>query len=373
MIPTPLSPVTPPSRWARAAVVAACVGVAALASGCRIMRASGRAIGSLFEAPRPVPNRIRQPVRKDARLAVLWVGHATALVQIDDKIVLTDPVFTTTVGQLSKRLVEPGVDPADLPPIDAVVISHMHFDHLSLGSLSILEDKIRMLLLPRGGTTYLTDFRFPAIELHRWQAWEKDGLRVTAVPVEHVGYRYGLDAAWMPESFTGYVIEYHGMKVYFGGDTAYDQKDFVETGERFKNIDVALLPIGPVEPHELMRHFHVDPAEALQAFFDLGAKRMVPIHYDTFINSTDRPGDALRALSAAEARYEMYGGRVVAPLAIGEQRVFVKKGEDPAAFTVQPITPQPRRPKEPATKPAPAPPTPPPKKEEEIPDDDRLD
>jgi L-ascorbate metabolism protein UlaG (beta-lactamase superfamily) len=336
-------------------------------TGCFAGRALGKSFVSLFESPEKVA-KVADPVRKDARLAVLWVGHATALVQIDDKFILTDPVFTSSVGQVSRRLVEPGVDPKALPPIDAVVISHMHFDHLSLGTLDMLEDKIRMLVMPRGGTAYLSDFRFPSVELRTWQPWEKDGLRVTAVPVAHVGFRYGLDAAWMTDSFTGYVIEYHGIKVYFGGDTAYDQKAFATTGQRFPGIDVALLPIGPIEPRSIMRHYHTDPHEALQAFFDLGAKRMVPMHYGTFINSTDHPGDALADLAQAERSWDL-GTREIARLAIGEQRVFVKRGETVAPTKASAVT-------APLGLPAPAPTTTKPAAapaKKNIPDDQNLD
>lgn len=335
-----------------------------LLPGCLVGRALGRSFGSFFSSPRAVA-KVDNPVRKDARLAVIWVGHATALVQIDDKLILTDPVFTSSVGQFSKRVVEPGIDPEKLPPVDAVLISHMHFDHLSLGSLGMIEGKVRMLLMPRGGTTYLTDFDFPVIELASWQAWEKDGLRVTAAPVDHVGFRYGLDDAWMKESFTGYVVEYHGLKVYFSGDTAYSQRLFVETGQRFPGIDLALLPISPIEPRELMRRFHLDPREALQAFIDLGARRMVPVHYDTFVNSTDEPGDALRELEAARKRVNL-GEREVVPVGIGEHWVFMKQGEKAKGPLPKDVAPPP------------APTTPPPPKQEEpkksdIPDDDRLD
>ena len=335
-------------------------------TGCVYVRAAGRASGSLFKSPRKV-EKLKEPIDKNARLAVLWVGHATALVQIDDKVILTDPVFTSTVGQLSKRLVEPGIDPENLPPIDAVVISHLHFDHLSLGSLEMIQQKVRMLLMPRTGATYLTDFGFPVLELRPWQGYEKDGLRVTAVPVDHVGFRYGADDAWMTQGFTGYVIEYHGIKVYFGGDTAYDQKLFVDVGQRFPGIDVALLPIGPTEPREIMRRFHTDPGEAVQAFIDLGAKRMVPIHYGTFINSTDEPGDALKQLSAAEKKWDL-GKREVAVVAIGERRVFLKKGEGPSVqlekakdswSTIPSVQPA-----KPAAKPAP---------KNDISDDEKLD
>ena len=358
----------------RARSIAAAVLALALAgsslTGCVFARASGKAAGSLFMSPRKV-EKLKEPIDKSARLAVLWVGHATALVQIDDKVILTDPVFTTSVGQLSKRLVEPGIDPANLPPIDAVVISHMHFDHLSLGSLDMIQRKVRMLLMPRGGATYLTDFGFPVLELRPWQGYEKDGLRVTAVPVDHVGFRYGVDAAWMTESFTGYVIEYHGIKVYFGGDTGYDQKLFVNVGERFPDIDLALLPIGPIEPREIMRRFHTDPGEALQAFIDLGAKRMVPIHYDTFVNSTDELGAALAGLTAAQKKWDL-GKREVAVVSIGERRVFLKKGEGPSVTPEKAkdswSTPADKPASKPADKPAskPAP-------KNDIPDDEKLD
>jgi N-acyl-phosphatidylethanolamine-hydrolysing phospholipase D len=351
---------------AATALVLALGGVAL--SGCRIMRASGKAAASLFESPRKVTT-LKDPIDKNARLAVLWIGHASALVQMDDKVVLTDPVFTSSVGQASRRLVEPGLDPENLPPLDAVVISHMHFDHLSLGSLDIIERKVRMLLMPPGGVTYLTDFAFPVLELRPWQAYEKDGLRVTAVPVDHVGYRYGIDDAWMKESFTGYVIEYHGLKVYFGGDTAYDQKLFVDVAQRYPDIDVALLPIAPIEPRELMRRFHTDPREAVQAFIDLGAKRMVPIHYDTFVNSTDEPGDALRELAIATKTWDL-GSREIVPLAIGERRVFVKKGDGPEAASPASAPAKTPPPPAPADKPKPSDK---PKPKDEIPDDQKLD
>jgi L-ascorbate metabolism protein UlaG (beta-lactamase superfamily) len=331
------------------------------ASGCFVFRAGMRSMGAFLSSPREVA-KTKQPVTKDARLAVIWIGHASALVQIDDKVILTDPVFTSTVGQLSKRLVEPGLDPKDLPPVDAVLVSHLHYDHLSLGSLEMIEPKVRTLLLPYGGAAYITDgFSFPSYELRNWQAWEKDGLRVTAVPVEHVGWRYGLDEAWMTKSFTGYLIEYHGIKVYFGGDTAYDQRLFVEVAQRFPRIDLALLPIGPTEPRDIMRRYHLDPREAVQAFVDLEAARMVPIHYGTFVNSADAPGDALEQLAEAQKKVYLGPARVITPLAIGERRVFVKVGEDPAIRA-----PVERAFPPPGSAPAPAPTS-------KIPDDDSFE
>jgi L-ascorbate metabolism protein UlaG (beta-lactamase superfamily) len=268
--------------------------------------------GFLFSSPRPIAGRIVQPRRADARLAVLWVGHATVLLQMDDKMILTDPLLVDSVGQVTRRLEEPGIDPANLPPLDAVVVSHMHFDHLSYGSLDLIERKVRHLLVPQGGLVYVPNYTFDVRELPTWQSFEEGGLRITAVPVRHVGFRYGADAAWMKASFTGYVFEYHGLTVYFSGDTAYDAERFRATAARFPAIDLALIAIAPIHPREYMKATHVDPSEAVQAFFDLGARVMVPIHYDTLVNGFDRPGEARATLQ-----------RVMKERGLGEDRVRI--------------------------------------------------
>lgn len=150
------------------------------------------------------------------------------------------------------------------------------------------------------------------------------GLVVTPVPVDHVGFRYGIDAAWMTKRFTGWVFSYHGLTVYFGGDTAYDAEAFRATRRRFPHIDVALLPIGPVEPRELMKRVHMDGHEAVQAFLDLGARTMVPIHYDTFVNSSDPVGYAQKVLRAAMAQHGLWEDRVRV-LAIGQEETLVAR------------------------------------------------
>jgi L-ascorbate metabolism protein UlaG (beta-lactamase superfamily) len=297
---------------ARAALLATAL---VLATGCA---------GFVFSSPRPVANRVVHPRRDDARLAVLWVGHATTLIQMDDKMILTDPLLEDSVGQLTKRVQEPGIDPDNLPPLDAVVVSHMHFDHLSLGSLDRVEHKARRLFVPQGGTVYIPNYAFEVRELPTWTSFEEGGLRVTAVPVKHVGYRYGVDAAWMKSSFTGYVFEYHGLTVYFSGDTAYDGERFRATGARFPRIDLALIAIAPIHPRGFMKEVHVDPGEAVQAFFDLGAHTMVPIHYDTLVNGLDAPGEP-RATLEKVMQERGLGADRVRILPIGGQAVIVPR------------------------------------------------
>lgn len=281
-------------------------------------------MAAMFGRMRRLPHRITQPVRPEARIAVLWVGHATALVQLDDRFVLTDPVFTDAVGQISPRLVEPGIAPEHLPHIDAVLISHMHFDHLSPGSLAMIEDRVGRLFVPRGGMVYVPPADYPATELGRWERWSDGALEVTAVPVRHNGWRYGADAAWMTESFTGYVVRYHGLSVYFGGDTGYVGETFRETARRFPSMDLALLPIAPIHPREMMARNHMDPPEALRAFTDLGARWMVPIHFDTFVNSRDAPGEVVATLERSVIEQHIDPARVIR-LEIGEQRVLAPR------------------------------------------------
>jgi len=229
----------------------------------------------------------------------------------------------------SKRIVEPGIDPANLPPLDVVLVSHMHVDHLSYGSLDLLEAKTKELLVPEGGLVYIPNYGFETDELKTWEKWERGGLRVTAVPVIHNGWRYGLDDAWMKKSFTGYIVEYNGMTVYFGGDTAFDSTLFKETRRRFPHIDVALLPVAPINPRAYSKARHTDPLEAVQIYRDLGARVMVPIHFDTYPESIDSLGEApvtLRSLMAEEHLTD----KQVLIMRIGEQCVLIpRKAEAP--------------------------------------------
>ena len=278
----------------------------------------------MSEPIRPVTHKVAEPLRSDVGLSILWVGHATVLIQIYDKIIITDPVFTKTVGLLAKRSVEPGIDPAAITRLNAILISHLHFDHFSYGSLDMLP-KQATLILPPGGAEYSPEFGFSNTrEGKTWEAIDEDGLRITPVPVQHFGGRYGFDVLWGPaRPYTGYVIEYKGITIFFSGDTGYNPDYFKQIGQRF-HIDVALLPIAPVEPREFMKRVHTDPAEALQAFEDLGAKILIPIHHDTFFQGLEPEVGYAKKLMQILIEERALQNRVNL-LTIGEQIVLKNK------------------------------------------------
>ena len=295
-----------------------------ISTGCNsfLTRFIAKSFEQLPVSPDTVAAKIEHPVFPQVGLSVLWVGHATCLIQIGDKVFLTDPIFTNTAGMISKRRIEPGILPSSIDRLDYILISHIHFDHLSYGSLLLLP-KTATMLLPPGGGEYTPEFGFSEYqEMNAWTTFEADGVRITAVPVKHFNGRYGFDTAWLDyHTYTGYVIEYQGKTVFFAGDTGYDPEIFKEIGRKF-TIDIALIPIAPVEPHDFMMRVHTDPKDALRIFEDVGAKFMIPIHHRTFVQGLDSSltfaQDQLKQLVSErhiEDRVMIFG--------IGEQRIFV--------------------------------------------------
>jgi len=294
-----------------------------VALGCGRAQTVVRGSTSIFRSSADAPRHDEPGLRVDARLTAQWVGHATVLLQLGDRMIATDPVVVPTVGGLSKRLVKPGVSADAFPDLSLAVISHVHFDHLSYGSLELLAPKIGLLAIPEGAFPYLPEFTFDARDVATWATIEHDGIRATAVPAAHGGWRYGIDAAWA-HAVTGWVLERDGLSVYFAGDTGYDAAQFAAIRKRWPKLDLAILPIAPMEPHTLVGAWHMDPAEAVRAFRELDARVMLPVHFDTFINSLDAPGDAPVVLERELQRQNVPRERV-ALLAIGERRVLVPR------------------------------------------------
>lgn len=218
-----------------------------------------------------------------------YIGHSTVLIEYEGGAVLTDPQFSSH-ALIFKRHVPIQYDLARLPKLDAVLISHAHHDHLDLASFKYIDSSVPVFV-PDGLGKFVGKFiGNPVIELacnasHEFQ----NGLSITAVFAKHTGFR------WTGLRFrrcNGYVIDVPPTRIYFAGDTAYGPHFAKITSSLTINyqpltINVALLPIAGYSPRWLMKGRHMTPQEAIQAFLDLGAKVMIPIHWGHFRISTE--------------------------------------------------------------------------------------
>ncbi|MBB5060419.1 L-ascorbate metabolism protein UlaG (beta-lactamase superfamily) [Granulicella aggregans] len=176
-----------------------------------------------------------------------------------------------------------GMDIQRILPLTAVLISHRHMDHLSPASHKLLGGRVSSVIVPSGVKTDLPTTTFSVTELQAWQVRESSGLGIV-VPVIHDGGRFVGDARSHPDSFAGYLIEYHGMKVYFPGVTAYRADILSNAFTRFGPIDLAIMPICPIVPAEEMLPHHMNPEQAIEVANLLHASAMLPIHFETFVN-----------------------------------------------------------------------------------------
>lgn len=229
---------------------------------------------------------------------ITFVNHATLLIELDGVNILTDPIYGLMVSPVVPRLQRPGIPLDDLPPLDLILISHNHYDHLHLGTLRRLARRDpTTILLPLGDARYGQRSGFQDIvETRWWETVKRKGTRITAVPAKHEGGRFpwGRDKSIC----CGYVLEASGTTLYYAGDTGYAEM-FKEIGARFKP-EGALLPIGAYKPYDWFREIHLNPRSAVQAFLDLGAQFLVPYHWGTF-KISDEPMSEPPALLRQEA------------------------------------------------------------------------
>jgi len=247
----------------------------------------------------------------NGQLGVTFIGHASFFLQMGGMNVVIDPNFARWLFVL-KRLRRPGLLLHDLPPIDVVLVTHAHFDHLHRQSLRAIARQTRReagrapaLVVPHHVFDLVSDLGFrEIIELEWWNAYHAGGLEVTHVPSRHWGARVLKDSY---RGYGGYVLRAGKHSVYHAGDTAYFA-GFREIGRRL-SPQVALLPIGAYNPPQF-RNVHTSPADAMQAFLDLKARWMVPMHYGTFRLSHEPIDEPLEWL-AQEARSAGVKDRVV--------------------------------------------------------------
>ncbi|UJR06792.1 hypothetical protein I4U23_011079 [Adineta vaga] len=241
-----------------------------------------------------IEHKREEILKKSPGLRFLWIGHASCLVQIDNFVFLTDPVFsercgvTPQIGQ--KRYRPPALTVEDLPKeLEAIFISHNHFDHLDLPSVRSLNehygDKLTWFC-GLGGRQWFRDcFIKNVIELDWWQEWKhptKEHIQIAFCPAQHWSRR-GLNdlnrSLW-----GGYAIWNENYRFYFAGDTGYTDNIpiFRQIGKKYGPFDLSAIPIGAYEPRWMMEDQHVSPDEAVQIHIDTRSKKSIGIHWGTW-------------------------------------------------------------------------------------------
>ena len=266
--------------------------------------------GGAAKWPSSVPVTLAKPEARVAGLRITMVGHASLLIQAEGVNILTDPVWSERASPFAfagpKRVTAPGIAFEDLPPIDAILISHCHYDHLDVKTLLRLHDAHAPLIAMPLGNDAIVRAAVPQARCIVGDWWNRlplgEGLESTLTPAYHWANRWPTDvrmALW-----AGHYLTTPAGSVWFAGDTGYgDGVLFRQIRERLGAPDVALIPIGAYEPRWFMAAQHANPAEAVCIFKDVDASQALGIHWGTF-QLTDEARDAPRlalasALSAA--------------------------------------------------------------------------
>lgn len=216
--------------------------------------------------------------------SLTWLGHATFLIELGGKTILTDPFLsdyaTGSPPFGPQRATPPALAVEELPPVDILLVSHNHYDHLDAPTIEALAGKERIhVVVPLGLGAFFTQRGYTRVsELDWYEVVVADGISVRALPSIHGSGRSLFDRD--ETLWAGFLLGDGRRKVYFAGDTGYGPV-FAEIGRRFGPVDHALVPIGVYEPRRRMKSRHVDPGEALMIGRDLGAGTIVGMHWGT--------------------------------------------------------------------------------------------
>ena len=243
----------------------------------------------------PQPQALGPP--PSSGIAATWVGHSSVVLQIDGLTLLCDPVWSKRLagGLVVPRYTPPGIPWSAVPRVDALLVSHNHYDHLDAPTIQRIPRSTPVFCPLKVGTWFRARGFDAVTELSWWEAAKFGGHTITCVPAQHFSGRTGFDrdrTLW-----GGYVVEgREGSVAYFAGDSGYFS-GFREIGDRFSRIHLAMIPAGAYEPRWFMAPVHVDPAEAGQAFLDVRARAMMPIHWGTFRLADEPIDEPPRALA----------------------------------------------------------------------------
>jgi L-ascorbate metabolism protein UlaG (beta-lactamase superfamily) len=251
-----------------------------------------------------IPLAAPQPMGSVLDLAVCWLGHATALVEIDGYRVLTDPVWSDRCSPSDvigpQRMHPPPIELEGLPALDAIVISHDHYDHLDIDTvLALARTQWAPFFVPLGAGAHLRSWGIPEeriVELDWNERANVDELTLVCTPARHFSGRFlnRNTTLWASWALIG-----PRHRAYFGGDTGYT-KSFAQIGDEHGPFDLTLLPVGAY--NKAWPDIHMNPEEAVRAHLDVGGRMLVPIHWCTFRLAPHPWAEPVeRVLTAAEA------------------------------------------------------------------------
>jgi L-ascorbate metabolism protein UlaG (beta-lactamase superfamily) len=261
---------------------------------------------------------------REGTARVTYVGHATLLIQVAGLNIVTDPVWSERASVFQwigpKRVVAPAWSLDALPPIDIVLISHDHYDHLDTATLARIDALHRPRVIAPLGLKTLLASAMPNSRVgeHDWgeRVAIGEAASIHIEPMAHGSGRTPFDQ--MKTLWAAFLIEADGMKLYHVGDSGYaDGRFFRAARDKHRNIDLAILPIGAYEPIDFMADSHMSPREAMQAFIDSGARQALAHHFDTFQLGFERFGAAGGALNDAAKELRVESGKFIVP-ALGQ-------------------------------------------------------
>jgi len=255
-----------------------------------------------------------------------WIGHATFLIRIDGKIILTDPFFSKYSGPFStgpRRFVEPGISVKSLPLIDIIIISHNHYDHLDAETVEALPGKKNIhVFVPLGLKPFFIEKGYIHIhELDWYESSSIDNFQMQALPTVHFSGRGLFDKN--KTLWCSWVIHSSSGKYYFAGDTAYSPTIFDKIGKRFHSFDLAMLPIGTYGNRKYGVNNHLNPEEAIKVGMDIKANVFVGMHWGTIELSDEPPLEPPKRFKDAAHQCGIFPERVWI-MKIGETRLLPK-------------------------------------------------
>lgn len=235
---------------------------------------------------------------------ISWLGHATFLIQYKGMNILTDPIFSDRASPFCfmgpKRYIPHVVDYAKLPPIDVVIISHNHYDHLDELAVEMLAEQAKFFV-PLGVKAWFIDQGVVGdriVEMDWWQKNTGETMEVQALPSQHWSAR-GMDDRFKT-LWASWSIKIDDFHLWFAGDTGYNNVQFKQIGQQLDTIDLALIPIGAYAPRWFMKYYHVNPEEAVKMHQDVKAQKSIGMHWGTFPLTAEQPGEPVIRLRDAK-------------------------------------------------------------------------